>query len=166
MASIAPPATTQRAPVPISRAGVRWVPAAMALAVLVGVLAWTMISGWLAEPTYTPGSSAARAFEDRTGIRLVRVAVTGASGLVNVSYRVLDPSKAAQTLGEDHVITVTDEATGMQLAHPWMGHSAHPLLQPAITYFSLIEDTDQLLSTGSLVTLQIGDSQLQHVPVG
>ena len=164
MASIAP-AAAERAPARISRAGVRWVPVAIVLSVLLGVLAWTTVSGWLNEPTYAPGSGAAKAFEDRTGIRLVRVAVTGATGLVNVTYRILDPSKAAQTLGEDHLIAVTDEASGVRLAHPWMGHSGHPRLQPAITYFSLIEDPGEVLSIGSLVTLQIGDAQLEHVPV-
>ena len=60
---------------------------------------------------------------------------------------------------------VVDEATGRELASPYMGHAAHPVFRQGADFFVLLEDTGHVVVGGGSVTVVVGESRLEHVPV-
>lgn len=104
------------------------------------------------------------AFEEETGIRVVRIAMTAGGGMIDLQYRILDPDKALIVHDDDNPPTLVDEASGWVLATPFHDHSFREL-HTAVTYHELITNGDGLLERGSEVTLTVGDARLEHVLV-
>jgi len=138
-----------------------------ALVTLAVVATSLMVSAWVHRPVpYARDAPATAAFEDQTGLRLLRVAPSGAGGLVAISYQVLEPSKAADAFGEAQIPLIIDEATGRTLANPLMGHvMGHHAMKEALTYSTVLEDPSHLVRPGGLVTVVVGDVRLEHVVV-
>jgi predicted MPP superfamily phosphohydrolase len=120
------------------------------------------------------GSSAARAregaavsqgaFQDQTGIRVLRVAVTGGGGLVDLRYQVLDPLKAEVV----HVRPpkLIDERSGQTIDALFMGHSHGGQAKAGYAYPLLFINEQGLLRRGGEVSVVIGGSRLEHIAVG
>jgi hypothetical protein len=100
---------------------------------------------------------------ERSGVRVVRVAVTGDGGLVDLRFLVVDADKAAAV--HERQPLLVDERTGGVIDRPWMGHVHTHGLKLGVGYYVLFENVGSLIRPGSLVTVQLGDARLPHVRV-
>jgi len=102
---------------------------------------------------------------ERSGVRLILVAVTGGGGLLDLRYQVVDPSKAVAVHEARTPPAIIDERTGLVLNRLLMGHAHHGQLKPAVTYYLVFENTGNWVHRGSKVTVLLGDAQVEHVVV-
>jgi len=105
------------------------------------------------------------AFEHRSGIRIVRVSVSGAGGLVDLRYQVLDPDAAASVHDAATPPQLVDEGTGVLVNSLFMGHSHQGRLNRAQTYYLVFDNPGSLVHRGTRVTVQLGAARVAHVPV-
>ena len=110
------------------------------------------------QPVVTPAS-----FQAKTGVRLTQVAVTGAGGLVDLRFQVLDSSKAAAI----HRIPsmLVDERTGVVVNRLLMGHQHKGRMRAGQGYYLIFINPGNLVARGSRVTVQLGSAQVAHIPV-
>ena len=110
-------------------------------------------------------SVSASGLAERSGVRLVRVAVTGGGGLLDLRYQVVDPSKAVTVHEAQTPPAIIDERTGLVLNRLLMGHAHQGQLKPAVSYYLVFENTGDWVHRGSQVTVLLGDAQVEHVVV-
>lgn len=140
------------------------------LALAVGFLFLVVLAGWMIGSQVAGGvaqrrQGAARvAFEEQTGIQILRVVMTAGGGMVDIQYQVLDPDKSLIVHDDENPPTLVDEATDQIIATPFHDHSFREL-HTAVTYHELIMNGGGLLRRGSKVTLTVGESRLEHVVV-
>jgi hypothetical protein len=116
-------------------------------------------------PQWQRPAVSASGLAERSGVRLVRVAVTGGGGLLDLRYRVVDPSKAVTVHEAETPPAIIDERTGLVLNRLLMGHAHHGQLKPAVSYYLIFENTGNWVRRGSEVTVLLGDAQVEHVVV-
>jgi len=99
----------------------------------------------------------------RNGIRIRQLAVTGAGGLIDLRYQVLDSDKAAAV----HTAPpeLVDEGTGVVVDQLLMGHSHKGVLHAGQTYYLLFENPGDLVRRGSEVTVALGGLRVPHIRV-
>ena len=137
----------------------------------IGVLALWLPQRSSGEPSVKPPpewqrpSVSASGLAERSGVRLVRVAVTGGGGLLDLRYQVVDPNKAAAVHEARTPPAIIDEHTGLVLNRLLMGHAHHGQLKPAVSYYLVFENTGNWVRRGSEVTVLLGDAQVEHVVV-
>jgi hypothetical protein len=102
---------------------------------------------------------------DRSGVRVVRVAVTGDGGLIDLRYQVVDADKAAAVHDEATPPLVIDERTGAALGSLLMGHLHAGPVKVGVTYYLLFENKGWIVRRGGRVTVRLGDARLAHVRV-
>ena len=102
---------------------------------------------------------------ERSGVRLVRVAVTAGGGLLDLRYQVVDPSKAVTVHEAGTPPAIIDERTGLVLNRLLMGHAHQGPLKPAVSYYLVFENTGNWVNHGSEVTVLLGDAEVEHVVV-
>jgi hypothetical protein len=107
----------------------------------------------------------AKGLADRTGVRLTRVSVTGAGGLLDLRYQVVDPDKAAAIHDAETPPAIIDERTGLVINQLFMGHSHKGQMKAAVTYYLVFESPNNWVHRGSKVTVLLGDAQVEHVVV-
>jgi hypothetical protein len=112
-----------------------------------------------------PPVLSAAAFQSRTGVRIVRVAVSGGGGLVDLRYQVVDPDTAASLHDPADPPEVVDERTGVVVDSLFMGHSHQGRLNAAETYYLIFENPGNLVRRGTRVTVRLGRARVAHVPV-
>jgi hypothetical protein len=99
----------------------------------------------------------------RNGIRIRQLAITGAGGLIDLRYQVLDPDKA------DSVHTalpeLVDERTGVVVDQLLMGHRHKGVLHAGQTYYLLFENPGDLVQRGSELTVALGGLRVPHIRV-
>lgn len=105
------------------------------------------------------------AFEHRSGVRVVRVSVTGGGGLVDLRYQVLDPDVAASVHDAATPPQLVDERTGVLVNGLFMGHSHKGRLNRAQTYYLVFDNPGSLVHRGTSVTVQLGAARVAHVAV-
>ena len=110
-------------------------------------------------------SVSASGLAERSGVRLVRVAVTGGGGLLDLRYQVVDPNKALTVHETQTPPAIIDERTGLVLNRLLMGHAHHGQLKAAVSYYLVFENTGNWVHRGSQVTVLLGDAQVEHVVV-
>ena len=115
--------------------------------------------------TWQRPSVSASGLAERSGVRLVRVAVTGGGGLVDLRYQVVDPNKAVAVHEAQTPPAIIDERTGLVLNRLLMGHAHHGVLKPAVSYYLIFENTGNWVRRGSEVTVLLGDAEVEHVVV-
>jgi hypothetical protein len=154
--------TTSEAPAPRRRK----LALTASIAVL-GVIAAATFLPSVISPThpYDPNSATTKAFEAKTGIRIVRVAPTGGVGLVEIQFKIVDPSTAANLFGHTVYPTLIDEGTGRPLSNAFMGHSPHPSYRLGEQGSTVLNDPNHVIVSGALVTIVLGPYSLQHIPV-
>jgi hypothetical protein len=108
---------------------------------------------------------AASGLAERSGVRLIRVAVTGGGGLLDLRYQVVDPDKAVAVHEGQTPPAIIDERTGLVLDRLLMGHAHHGQLKPAVSYYLIFENTGNWVRRGSEITVLLGDAQVEHVVV-
>jgi hypothetical protein len=116
-------------------------------------------------PGWQRPSVSASGLAERSGVRLIRVAVTGGGGLLDLRYQVVDPSKAVAVHEAKTPPAIIDERTGLVLNRLLMGHAHHGQLKAAVSYYLIFENTGNWVRRGSEVTVLLGDAQVQHVVV-
>jgi hypothetical protein len=140
--------------------------AALAAVLLVGLAAWIFTGGSSGgQAAHDPLSPSRARFQAETGIRVIRVAVTGGGGLVDLRYQVIDPDKAQVV----HLRTprLIDERTGQVIDTPFMGHShGGGQAKAGYTYPLLFVNENGVLTRGSAVSVVIGNSLWADVDVG
>jgi len=124
---------------------------------------WVLTSGPRSTTVERSTRVAQAAFEEETGIRVIRVALTGGGGLVDFRYQVIDPDKAEVV----HLYppNLVDEKTGDVIDALFMGHSHRGNPKAGYTYPLLFVNRAGLVQPGGAVAVVIGDWRLEHVPV-
>ncbi|HLE15840.1 MAG TPA: hypothetical protein VI776_13915 [Anaerolineales bacterium] len=105
------------------------------------------------------------AFEAKTGMRVVRVALATGGGMVDLRYQVLDPDKAVIVHDDQNPPAILDQASGKILNIPWMAHASKHTLRTGITYYVLLLNQEGVLKRGSRVTVILGGVSLENVVV-
>jgi hypothetical protein len=105
------------------------------------------------------------AFQHRSGVRIVRVAVSGDGGLVDLRYRVIDPNAATSIHDKARPPQIVDERTKVLVSELLMGHAHRGRLKAAQTYYLIFNNPGNLVRRGSRVTVQLGAARVAHVPV-
>jgi hypothetical protein len=101
----------------------------------------------------------------RSGVRITQVAVTGGGGLVDLRYQVVDP-EAANALHDPRTPpAVIDEDTGLVVHHPFMDHAHSGPYTAGVTYYVVLDNPQSRIHPGSVVTVLLGDAQVEHVVV-
>ena len=134
-----------------------------ALAVAIG--AWAVGPSVLHSSGSEPSAASQSAFEEATGVQLVRITVSAGGGMLDLRYRIMDPDKAAIVHDKKKPPTIVDEATGRSASQSWMPHHGGGEPKFAVTYYELIYNPDGIIKRGDRVTLVIGDTRLAHVIV-
>jgi hypothetical protein len=116
-------------------------------------------------PQWQRPAVSASGLTERSGVRLIRVAVTGGGGLLDLRYQVIDPNKALSVHEARTPPAIIDERTGLVLNRLLMGHAHHGQLKPAVSYYLIFENTGNWVHRGSEVTVLLGDAQVEHVVV-
>lgn len=148
---------------PPRRAGRRRpiVGAALVLAVGAGLLLASRPAGNAGAP---PEALQQAELLEKAGVRLVRVAVTGGGGLVDLRYQVVDASKALAV--HDPKTPPALIARGRLLTRPFMGHLPHNVPQAGRTYYVIFENTRYAVRRGRAVTVELAGVRLEDVAVG
>ena len=116
-------------------------------------------------PAWQRPAVSASGLAERSGVRLIRVAVTGGGGLLDLRYQVIDPNKAAAVHEARTPPAIIDEHTGLVLNRLLMGHAHHGQLKAAVSYYLIFENTGNWVRRGSEVTVLLGNAQVEHVVV-
>ena len=116
-----------------------------------------------AASTKVPQLVSAAGLERRNGVRITHVALSGAGGLVDLRYQVVDPDKATVV----HLSTpeLVDETTGAVVDKPFMGHSHTGVYHAGRVYFVLFENPGNLVRRGTSVTVVLGGLRVPHIRV-
>ena len=117
-------------------------------------------SGVHATPLVTPAGLVAR-----SGVRVVRVTLSGSGGLVDLRYQVVDADRAQAVHEPQTPPLMIDEATGAVISDLFMGHIHNGPQKVGITYYLIYNNPGTIVHKGSLVTVQLGDARLPHVRV-
>jgi hypothetical protein len=136
--------------------------AAASVPLLVSELPWSE-SHARAAPAFPLVSPAG--LVERSGVRVVRVAVSGDGGLVDLRYRVLDSERAEAVHNPATPALLIDERTGGVINRPLMGHIHSGRPKVGLTYYLIYENPGHLLRRGERVTVQLGNARLAHVRV-
>ena len=102
---------------------------------------------------------------DRSGVRIVYVAVTGGGGLIDLRYQVVDPDKAVVIHDDAKSPVIVDDATGVVVDQLLMGHSHTEGFKAGQTYYLIFENPGNLVQRGSKVSALLGNAQVEHVTV-
>jgi cytochrome c-type biogenesis protein CcmE len=106
-----------------------------------------------------------KGLEQRIGVKLVQVAVTGDGGLLDVRFQVVDPNTAADLHNAATPPAIVDEGTGIVASSLFMGHEHHAPYEVGLTYYLIFEDPGNVIRRGSKVSVLLGDAQVEHVVV-
>jgi hypothetical protein len=138
--------------------------------VLIGVIILVDLAAWMIHSQVVDGLgkrqqiAALASFEEETGIRILRVAMTAGGGMVDIQYQVVDPDKALIVHDDDNPPRLLDEESGQIIGTPFHDHSFQEL-HTAVTYHEIMMNGGRLLERGSKITLNVGDSVLKHLVV-
>lgn len=144
----------------------------LAVALVAGVAALLAV-GWGQDsrepPTPLPprdlSGLAQTELEQIAGVRIVRLAVTGAGGLVDVRFLVVDPEKALAVHDKDDPPAIVDERTGTTIDRQWMAHSSPTTMRLGGTYYLLFVNPADLIRPGSAVTVMLGGARVENIRV-
>jgi hypothetical protein len=101
----------------------------------------------------------------RSGVRITQVAVTGAGGLVDLRYQVVDANEAATLHNPATPPAVIDEQTGLVIHQLLMNHAHTGTFRAGVTYYLVFINPDNWLQRGSKVTVLLGNAAVEHVVV-
>jgi len=124
--------------------------------------AWLLRSGPWAEAA-RPSPAARAAFQEETGIRVIRVALMGGTGLVDFRYQVIDPDKAPVV--HDQPPILVDEESGEIIDTLFMNHKHGNQPKAGYTYPVILVNEQGILERGDAVSVVIGDARLEHLAV-
>ena len=145
--------------------------AAVVAAVLIaseGGLPWgngaADVAATAAPPWQRPAVSGA-GLAGRSGVRIAQIAVSGAGGLVDLRYQVVDPVRADVLHDPATPPALISEENGVVVHDLLMGHSHTGPFKGGQTYYLVFTNPGNLFERGSRVTVLLGDASIRHVPV-
>jgi hypothetical protein len=103
--------------------------------------------------------------EQLTGVTITQVAVTGAGGLVDLRFEVLDPALATKIHDPSTPPAVIDERTGLVVHDLFMNHAHSGAFHAGETYYFIFINPRNWIHRGSKVTVLLGDTAVEHVVV-
>jgi hypothetical protein len=112
-----------------------------------------------------PPAVSAAGLAERSGVRVVQVAVTGGGGLLDVRYEVVDPGRAADLHDAATPPAVVDERTGAPIEGLLMGHAPHSAPKAGVTSVLIFVNPGNRVRRGDRVSLVLGGARLEHVVV-
>jgi hypothetical protein len=139
-------------------------PALVLFVAIMGFNLWRL--GQANKPVLQPnGIPISPEIEERFGVRFTGLHLVAKNGLVDLRYRVLDAGKA-KNFGHytETSPLIIAEDSGKTVEVTIMGLHNHRV-ETGRTYYVLYRNTGDALEPGSLVTIQLGDLSLKHVPV-
>ena len=101
----------------------------------------------------------------RSGVRITQLAVTGAGGLVDLRYQVVDPNKAATLHNPATPPAVIDEKTDLVIHELLMNHAHTGVFKAGVTYYYVFTNPHNWLQRGSRATVLLGNAAVEHVVV-
>ncbi|MEZ0448688.1 hypothetical protein [Cellulomonas sp. ICMP 17802] len=101
----------------------------------------------------------------RSGVVITGVALTGGGGLVDLRYQVVDPDTANALHDPETPPAVVDEETGLVVHDLFMNHSHSGAFKAGVTYYLVFENPNNWIHEGSVVSVLLGDAQVEHVVV-
>jgi len=106
------------------------------------------------------------AFEEATGVEIIRVTVTASGGAIDVRYRVTDASQASAHAGGHIMTAVAVESESGDLLQTQFGmHSRAPTYRDGHTYYELLVNAGGVVEEGDHVTVVHGQGRLSDVVV-
>jgi hypothetical protein len=138
------------------------------LAVAVSVAAWLFVSQSWSDMTSHEGPSpaAVAAFEEKTGVQIVRVAVTGRGGIVDLRYRVIDADRSGIVHDPNELPAILDQETGEVIGDAFMSMwHHHEFPKAGVVYYQLFVNREGLIRPGKRVAVRLGGVTLKDVPV-
>ena len=138
----------------------RWLREAMRFIMILGL--FILCSQFLNYPSAFPE-------EDKWGVRVTAVRLSGAGQLIDFRYRVTDGKKAATLLDRDKKAYLIDQATGKEM--PVLQSKLGPLRSTAVKpkedrqYVVLFSNANKTIKKGSKVTAVIGDYRVEDLTV-
>jgi hypothetical protein len=148
---------------PVRKLAAALLGAALAAGVLVLALGSFGSSGHRQHPL--PPAVSAAGLAERSGVRVVRAALTGGGGLLDVRYEVVDPGRAADVHDAATPPAVVDERTGVPIEGLLMGHAPHSSPKAGVTSVLIFVNPGNLVRRGDRVSLVLGDARVEHVVV-
>lgn len=140
------------------------------LVLLAGVVTWmiwsqfgTQLAAWGGAKSVAEMDQAH--FTEETGVKITRIAVSAGGGMIDLRYQIADPDKAIIVHDDERPPTIIDERSGTVISRPWHEHSHDRDLHTAVIYYELLMNPEGIINPGSLVTIKIGDTILEHVRV-
>jgi hypothetical protein len=112
-----------------------------------------------------PPAVSAAGLVERSGVRVVRVAVTGGGGLLDVRYEVVDPGRAGNLHDAATPPAIVDERTGAPIEGLLMGHAPHSRPKAGVTSVLIFVNPGNSVRRGDRVSLVLGGARLEHVVV-
>jgi hypothetical protein len=100
-----------------------------------------------------------------SGVRVTFVSLTGAGGLVDLRFQVVDPDKANALHNADTPPALIDEETGLVVSQLLMGHSHTDSYKAGTTYYLVFENPGNIVQRDGKVTVLLGPAQVEHVVV-
>jgi len=151
---------------PAKRKGVDWqaTGVSIVLLLLLALAVWMVASQVVGNLTQSRQEKAIAAFEEETGIRVLRIVLTAGGGIVDFQFQVVDPDKALIVHDVENPPMMIDEKHNLILANPFHEHADREL-HTAVTYHQMIMNGGGLLERGSKITLIVGDSKLENLTV-
>ena len=134
------------------------------LAIWMAVSQFTLTLGGGATQDPLEQDRAQIAFAEATGIRILRVAIIGNGGMIDLRYQVVDPDKAVVVHDEENPPGFEVEATGQVINTPYHEHSIFDA-HHAVTYNELIMNPAGVLKRGDKISVLVGAARLENVVV-
>jgi hypothetical protein len=146
---------------------------ALLVAVLTGLLLWlphrssgdAKAAGGAVPVAWERPAVSAAGLAERIGVKITQVALTGDGGLVDLRYQVLDPDKANAVHDRRTPPALVDEQSGLVVNRLLMDHSHHGLQKAGVKYYLVFNNPGNWVRRGSMVTVLLGDAEVQHVVV-
>ena len=102
---------------------------------------------------------------ERSGVRITQVALTGGGGLVDLRYQVVDPDKAEALHDRRTPPALVEERSGLLVNSLLMDHAHEGPQKVGVTYYLVFNNPGNWVRRGSMVTVLLGDAEVQHVVV-
>jgi hypothetical protein len=101
----------------------------------------------------------------RSGVRITRVAMTGADGLIDLRFQVLDPTRAQALHDTATPPALVDEQSGLVVSSLLMDHAHTGPFRQGATYYYVFNNPGNWVARGHQVTVLLGDAEVEHVVV-
>jgi len=134
---------------------------APAVAILALMGSFLAVRAWNARGA--PEMAGAEKLEERWGIQITMLGVTADGGMLDLRYRMIDPTKVIDLQELETGLRFIVEKNGYAFKASTAMRHRHEA-QMGLIYGLLYFNENGMVHPGDLVTVQIGDVRVEHVP--